>query len=112
MNKREIFEKVKAHLLAQGKRSMLGDSWNRCRYRGDNGTSCAVGCLIKDEYYEETLEYKGVANIDVLRALRFSGVDVAGDVDTPRMLCKLQEIHDTYLVSDWERMLNNLEKTI
>ena len=27
-----------------------------CRYRGDNGTMCAVGCLIPDELYKVNME--------------------------------------------------------
>ncbi len=54
MTKQEIFDKVKAHLLAQGKRAVNGDG--NCMYRGMDGTKCAVGCLIPDELYTPLLE--------------------------------------------------------
>ncbi len=50
MNAQEIFDKVAAHLLAQGIRSELrsGEAQPRCLYRGPGGTCCAVGVLIGD----------------------------------------------------------------
>jgi hypothetical protein len=59
MNMLEVFNKVEAHLLAQGVRSMK--YLDMCAYRGAGGLRCAVGCLIKDEFYHESLEGLDVA---------------------------------------------------
>jgi len=64
----EVFDRVVAHLIKQGKQSLTEE--NRysysggCSYRGVNGTSCAVGCLIPDDEYKVVLE--GVSVIELL----------------------------------------------
>jgi hypothetical protein len=53
MNLQEMFEIAVVNLLCQGERSTeCGD----CLYRGPNGLKCAIGFLIPDEKYNETLE--------------------------------------------------------
>lgn len=102
--RQEIFDKVARHLVTQGKRSML--SSKDCAYRGCGGTSCAVGCLIDDEFYDERFEGMsvGVANKFEKRehpnhakrlhdALVNSGIDVA-DEDLVVFLRELQLVHD------------------
>ena len=54
MTQQEIFDTVLAHLRKQGKASMSGA--DSCRYRGPDGTACAVGCLIPDELYDPLIE--------------------------------------------------------
>lgn len=54
MTAQEIFDTVLAHLRKQGKAST--NRSNGCRYRGEGGTSCAVGCLIPDELYDPVIE--------------------------------------------------------
>ena len=53
MNMLEVFNKVEAHLLAQGVRSIRKSKMYMCAYRGAGGLRCSVGCLIKDEFYHE-----------------------------------------------------------
>jgi hypothetical protein len=53
MTDREIFDKVRAHLLNQGVRAMVNDA---CRYRTPQGMACAVGCLIPEEFYDPMIE--------------------------------------------------------
>jgi hypothetical protein len=65
MTDQEIFDTVAKHLIAQGKQSLLpqvaGDSeYNGCAYRGENGTKCAIGCLIPDELYNPIIENTSV----------------------------------------------------
>lgn len=50
----QIFDTTLNHLRKQGVAavSFIG----HCRYRGENGTSCAVGCLIPEEAYAFELE--------------------------------------------------------
>lgn len=52
MNIQEIFDTVSVHLLTQNEKSQESSFYSSCLYRGPNGTKCAVGCLIKDEFYQ------------------------------------------------------------
>lgn len=108
MNNREIFDKVKAHLLSQGKRSYSTEIHN-CAYRGPAGAKCAVGCLITDEAYSLGLENMNVNTDEVIRALSESGVDV-GDLSTLAMLQQLQELHDNEAVNAWGEKLAEIER--
>lgn len=54
MTEQEIFDTVLAHLREQGKAAT--DLGGACRYRGADGTACAVGCLIPDELYDPLIE--------------------------------------------------------
>lgn len=56
----EIFNKVVAHLLKQGRPAR---EENRCRYRTTDGLSCAVGCLIPDELYSPSFEGKSARKV-------------------------------------------------
>lgn len=104
MNRQEIFNKVAAHLLTQGRKAqrganVVGDTPTQCRYRGENGTMCAVGCLISDDVYTPELEGAPVRRASVLGALKSSGVSVYGDAIM--FLARLQTIHDTCEVHTW-----------
>ncbi len=57
MTLQEIFDKVRTHLLTQGEQCAFGGN---CKYRGDNGKMCAVGCLIPDALYNPEIEDVGV----------------------------------------------------
>ena len=56
LSRQEMFDKVCQHLRTQKKRSFKSDfnesSQGTCVYRGPNGTKCAVGALIPDEFEE------------------------------------------------------------
>ena len=54
MTAQEIFDTVLEHLREQGKAST--NRSGECRYRGEGGTACAVGCLIPDEMYDPMIE--------------------------------------------------------
>lgn len=110
--KQEIFNTVKTHLLQQNAKSeKLNPETNTmyCLYRGPNNTKCAVGCLIKDEFY--TLELEGeTANYSlVTRALTLSGIDLS-DHTTINFLLALQDVHDEYPIKDWPHQLENIRK--
>lgn len=75
-----IFSDALKHLHEQGRPCITDDIWigyaNRsveCAYRNENGDSCAIGGLIKDEFYNSDLEGNPVTNPDVLKALAQSG---------------------------------------
>lgn len=109
MNKQEIFDKVTKHLYDQNCQAI--DAGRTCRYRGDDGTMCAVGCLIKDEYYDPSLEGTMYA------AEEFSGVKPAVNASVGReltndevdLLDHLQQVHDNYseLKGTWRDYLRS-----
>ena len=61
MTEQEIFDTVLAHLREQGEAAT--SAGGSCRYRGANGTACAIGCLIPDELYDPMIEGLGVGRI-------------------------------------------------
>jgi len=112
----EVFDRVVTHLRAQNAKSISFNFDKKdmtCRYRGDNGTSCAVGCLIPDEDYDPI----------------FEGINVCGFTDPTnnifslfkennkeellfkmknmfknhvKLLGELQYVHDQIPTKDWE----------
>lgn len=110
MNKLDIFNKVKEHLLTQNEKSYQGDY---CMYRAENGLKCAVGCLIKDEYYNETLEGKPLLVDTVSEAVAKSlGLGKVLPLNMFNMLSRLQDIHDNYDNNEWLVQINKLERTL
>lgn len=100
MNRQETYEKVRDHLLKQGKQSMTVDKRNRenCLYRGPNGLKCAIGCIIPDDLYRPEMEGKGAeseALADVRLALG------ATSLDDVTFLTDLQELHDECEPQAW-----------
>lgn len=96
MTLQEIFNRVSQHLLAQGERSTLREN---CAYRGDNGKTCAVGCLIKDEAYKPVIEGLSTEHAEVRRALRASIGRVSGKAFD--LLAELQIVHDYTKPDRW-----------
>jgi len=107
---KEVFDRVKTHLLAQGERSQQqpkGLKGDGCAYHGANGLKCAVGCLITEEAYSKELE-GDLVDVDLVRAaLEASGI--VDDFDTLDMLRRLQNIHDCLPPVVWEGALDDLE---
>lgn len=93
MNMIQISEKIRDHLIQQNAQS-VHDDFHSCRYRGANGTMCAVGCLIKDEHYKLTFEGLSVGSKSVLDALRKSGLNFVQFDDIYEMLSRWQAYHD------------------
>ena len=111
---KEIFDRVKTHLLAQGERALhggepygLGIGGDGCAYHTQSGLKCAVGCLITEEAYSEELEGELVDDLGVRAALESSGISY--DPVTLYMLLDLQSIHDDEAPNRWEHALDNLE---
>ncbi len=103
-----IFEFVKQHLITQGQKS--ADIHDNCFYRTSKGTlSCAVGCLIEDEFYNSELEYRNVLTEVVMSALHKSLPN--WNINT-HLLEDLQNIHDVYQPDEWEIRLEILERKI
>ena len=112
---RQVFEYVKDHLLKQNQQSSHGSG---CAYRGPYGMSCAVGCLIDDDHYDEELEDNDVFDGGVIDALLGSVGNWLFEVDDCLsdkrilMLRLLQQIHDCTQPYTWEYDLNDLESKI
>lgn len=95
MDSKEIVNVVRQHLMAQGAKSEDADM---CKYRGPNGLMCAVGVLIPDDRYNKSLDYGSFTNL-IDAALS------AGLSEHIGLLGKLQNIHDSCDIGDWEARL-------
>jgi hypothetical protein len=122
-DKQKVFDTVVAHLRKQQTISRF-ENGKGCAYRGPNGTSCAVGCLIPDELYSATIEELGCPNgkDDVVpygvaegeegydeyvkRKTKLRDLVVAAtgahDEEDFLFLRRLQRIHDRHCVDEWE----------
>lgn len=113
LTQREVFDKVKAHLLQQGCQAVkyIESQKEICRYRAPDGKMCAIGCLIKDEYYSEDLEGHAVTHHLVEQALQDSGINVWDGSSMTLMLLDLQVMHDIDRPDVWPEQLDYLELT-
>lgn len=93
----KIFDKVSKHLVKQNKKATKDGS---CVYRGDNNLRCAIGALIKDEFYKPSFDSSEKTTaiddrIDIQRAVAKSlGVE-RKDLDKG-LLSALQSAHDDF----------------
>ena len=102
-----IFNKVAAHLLAQGRPSM-GDYGGESAYHNYDGLRCAVGCLISNKHYSEDLEGYSVQHDRVLQAVKSSlGLQHLAP-RTADLLSDLQELHDLTPPEEWREGLKEL----
>jgi hypothetical protein len=101
----ELFDRVARHLLIQNAKSEV-PSGGECLYKGPNGLKCAVGCLIKDEFYNSALECDIVNTPPVRAALNASlGRKLLNDeIDCLR---SLQRIHDQSAVLAWHEEIRD-----
>jgi hypothetical protein len=83
-----IFNTVYTHLMLQGRSSV--SATGHCKYRGPNGTKCAVGFLIPDSKYIEEIEGLAVHNLVDL----YPQVFKIADALLP-MLSRMQMVHDS-----------------
>lgn len=95
MSYRAIYRKVRNHLLTQNKRAY--DS--ACRYLANDGSKCAIGCLIPFDLYHENMEGKLVESL-------------FPDLSDEKLsfLGHLQDIHDQVLPEKWEKELNHFKE--
>jgi hypothetical protein len=111
----DIFERVRAHLLAQQCRSEDADG--EPRYRGLDNRRCGVGILIDDAFYCGAIERLGVSLLRVpsddllARALRCSGVNVDDD-RVVELLIDLQDIHDLAAIERWPEALEDVRRRL
>ena len=104
----DVFYKVSEHLLTQNEQALDADG--ECVYRSETGLKCAVGCLIKDEFYSESLEYLSAVGCNsgewitpIKNALELSGVPITEDVKD--LVEQLQTLHDKTSPEFWEEEL-------
>lgn len=120
MELREIFDKVKAHLVQQNKKSMDSNSPGNavCAYRGINGASCAVGCLIPDSLYTEQIEgitIRSILNTTCLiedqKKLKEVLIESVGELTHAKMdlLKDLQDLHDYCTPDAWAHRFDFIE---
>ena len=110
MSAKQIFYKVKKHLLKQGKRSVRGGG-NYCLYRSDDGVmSCAVGCLMTDDIYSPHFEGFGVEELEDDVMTPIIGVHKASRGYKLCLLEALQEVHDNRRPEGWANALDGVQE--
>ena len=91
----EAFNVMVKHLRDQG--ALSTSEGGGCAYRGQKGLKCAIGVLIKDEFYDKGIEGSCSSSV-FLEALEKSGwVDVQNS-----MLHSTQLVHDLQDIHYWE----------
>jgi hypothetical protein len=87
LTNQEIFDRVAAHLITQGKQAMDEGS---CAYRGANDTSCAVGCLIPDDLYLSSMENRTFTQL----VRNYPRLEEVFSPESYPLLRELQSLHD------------------
>lgn len=110
----EIFDHVATHLLTQKKKSVLADNPGFCCYRGSDGSSCAVGCLIPDSIYTSDIEMTGVVRLFEHEMIPdwFHSFGIT-DREDPKLqfLQQLQNLHDAIGPVGWIQQLFRIAHT-
>ena len=102
--KQEVFDQVKAHLLAQKAKSK--NSLGTCNYRGEGGRMCAAGCLIADNEYTPYMDnesdgsWGGLVNEGVFPK------------EHRELIQQLQDIHDGEPEDYWVEELKQLARSV
>jgi hypothetical protein len=97
MTPQEIYDTVAKHLFAQGKRSgsKRADGGFQCKYRGPDGTKCAVGVLMPDEFYDPVMEGSSICGLFDPDATAEGGFPLpAWMKQNLKLLISLQDAHD------------------
>lgn len=105
--RQQVFEIAAKHLIKQGVKAKVDGA---CAYRGDHGTMCAVGVLIPDKYYSDSIEGHVpdlIDNSDLFPVLSQIFGD-GWDWEMFRLLVGLQNVHDDHAPCAWEDALKNL----
>ena len=82
-------------VLNQGEPSISLTDISMCVYRGEGGLKCAVGHLIKDEHYTDSLESSNLNNVNVVNALALS-LGLVLSTDEKKLFQLVQRAHDQY----------------
>lgn len=108
----QLFDYIADHLLAQRKRSInieKHDTFSNefCAYRGNDGLSCAAGCLIPDDLYEEKMEHQNWDDITCdfpLLQPKNKKLDI--------IIKNMQHLHDTMPVEKWEEKIKEFKGSL
>jgi hypothetical protein len=98
----DVFDTVVLHLRKQGCKSLKNDE--SCCYRGENGTKCAVGCLISDDDYSYRMEKHSI------RFLSKSFLSCKWMYEFYDLLFELQAVHDNEPIDFWEEQFVYIAK--
>lgn len=79
-----IYNKICKHLEDQGRSSKLSGS---CFYQDGQGNKCAIGCLINDDEYDTSIEYKTTKQLIAL-------LHIPIDNEREKFLNDMQILHD------------------
>lgn len=107
----EVFDKVLNHLRKQGKAAV--HSGEGCAYRGEGGTSCAVGCLIPDEMYSPAMEGGSARTEKEAFPELYAAIDALGLRPHVGLLHALQREHDSSLIRSkpgWENAMRYIAR--
>ena len=119
MTPQEIFDTVAKHLFTQGKPakqlvpdpdSVEGEDY-QCRYRAADGGKCAVGVLLPDELYVESMEGQSLSGLIMNAGKQGQPVLPSWMEENANLLMDLQSTHDSDFY--WEttkRMRKRLEE--
>ena len=105
MSPQELFDTVVGHLHRQGMPAI--DETGQCSYRGYNGTKCAAGVLIPNEYYDPEMDERNL-NINIV----IETFKVPNYIkDNHELVAALQEFHDYTMVKGFDiRSRDQLEE--
>jgi hypothetical protein len=100
MDRQQIFNKAIKGILDQGGPSvtlnMSTGKLTSCRYRGPDGTKCAIGHLIDDEEYDPSMEGYSVTGEQFFKWQ--NKIEKMAELE-PSFLADLQAIHDNAVTS-------------
>jgi hypothetical protein len=100
MTQQEIFDTVAKHLFTQGRQGKNNFAAS-CSYRAQDGSTCAVGCLIPDNLYSPAIESASYSYFgDSLEQARRDVFEYLGGKENEDFLYALQRLHDNNY--NWE----------
>lgn len=85
-----IFDHVVNHLREQGTKARSAGLI--CKYRGDDNTACAFGCLMPEGFYKP--EWEGLIVRTLVGKEAYPELDAWNDPYTKALLAMLQDAHD------------------
>lgn len=109
LTQQTMFDFVMNFLLDQGKRSIRKTILGRpiCCLRAKDGSRCAIGSMITDEHYNESLENAPPLTGEPRFALEQSiGINLVSKEFN--MLRRLMNAHDDYEPKEWERLFRRI----
>ncbi|MGF6839870.1 hypothetical protein QF001_003737 [Paraburkholderia youngii] len=113
LSRQDVFDLVATHLLKQRARSLADyDGILACVYRAPDGKRCAVGAVIPDEAYDESLENRSVRNLveRLPRARGPQGILYLFLSAHYSLLSALQALHDNNEPEEWPAGLHRIAR--